>query len=777
MADRSYAKSIELPPEDVFRNLKNASRFAIDIGGSLAKLAYCSTIHRRTSTVSDEPDKGEEGSQSIYQVSERDAINGRLHFVKFETKYIEHCLNFVHKKLLDSKEFVKDKCIKATGGGAHKYTDLIRDKLGVQVDKEDEISCLIKGCNFLLKNIPDEAYLYQRHASMEYKFQGVDHNIFPYLLINIGSGVSLIKVESEDKFERIGGTSTGGGTFWGLGSLLTKAKTFDELLDLAEKGDHRTVDMLVKDIYGGAYSSIGLPAEVIASSFGKAARSPKDSAKQDFREEDIARSLLLSISNDIGQIAYLHAKIHNLKKIYFGGYFIRGHQLTMHTITFAINFWSKGEIQALFLRHEGYLGAIGAFLKGAEELEEELPWGENFAGSSGLISPKRSFFTSGRNRSSTFDKLELDQLENRLTHCPLLLDHKSYFPDTVDLIQDPDARSYWLDCFAKNVDKTVKAIHSQPQTADSTERAEQFRAAYLQRLKELKENPYAYGSLTVRSLLDTSSHCLEEFKFTDPWSQQKQMENEAALKGLKDRLIYLDGLPLNERQLALACGLLAGNVFDWGASEVAILLETGTFCFAQAEEKLQVRPWLFDDFDKWSERLTTGPAHKCAVIFCDNSGPDIILGVFPFVRELLNNGTKCILCANSRPTINDVTYNELLILVKRVAEISQSVNKALLSGHLQILDSGQGSPCLDLRLINCELVDAIEREKADLIVLEGMGRAVHTNFDATFSCEVLKVAVIKNRWLANRLGGDMFSVMFKYEKSRQISALNNDSGR
>ena len=27
----------------------------------------------------------------------------------------------------------------------------------------------------------------------------------------------------------------------------------------------------------------------------------------------------------------------------------------------------QGAIQPLFLRHEGYLGAIGAFLKGAEE--------------------------------------------------------------------------------------------------------------------------------------------------------------------------------------------------------------------------------------------------------------------------------------------------------------------------------------------------------------------------------------------------------------------------
>lgn len=32
MAHRNYAKSIDLPKEQMFRNLKNAKRFAIDIG-------------------------------------------------------------------------------------------------------------------------------------------------------------------------------------------------------------------------------------------------------------------------------------------------------------------------------------------------------------------------------------------------------------------------------------------------------------------------------------------------------------------------------------------------------------------------------------------------------------------------------------------------------------------------------------------------------------------------------------------------------------------------
>ena len=61
---------------------------------------------------------------------------------------------------------------------------------------------------------------------------------------------SPFQVESDSSYERIGGTSLGGGTFWGLGSLLTGATGFDELLDLASNGDHRNVDLLVKDIYG-----------------------------------------------------------------------------------------------------------------------------------------------------------------------------------------------------------------------------------------------------------------------------------------------------------------------------------------------------------------------------------------------------------------------------------------------------------------------------------------------------------------------------------------------
>jgi type II pantothenate kinase len=153
--------------------------------------------------------------------------------------------------------------------------------------------------------------------------------IYPYLLCNIGSGVSMLKVSAPNTFERIGGSSLGGGTLWGLLSLLTPATGFDEMLALSETGDNTEVDMLVGDIYGSDYLKMGLKSSTIASTFGKVARKARERGAEHgplkgFNPQDISRSLLFAISNNIGQITYLQAQLHDLQHIYFGGSFIRG---------------------------------------------------------------------------------------------------------------------------------------------------------------------------------------------------------------------------------------------------------------------------------------------------------------------------------------------------------------------------------------------------------------------------------------------------------------------
>jgi type II pantothenate kinase len=87
------------------------------------------------------------------------------------------------------------------------------------------------------------------------------------------------------------------------------------MLSLSERGDNSQVDMLVGDIYGSDYSKIGLKSSTIASSFGKVfQKGPRSSdgggegqgvrrKKAAWKQEDLAKSLLYAVSNNIGQIA------------------------------------------------------------------------------------------------------------------------------------------------------------------------------------------------------------------------------------------------------------------------------------------------------------------------------------------------------------------------------------------------------------------------------------------------------------------------------------------
>lgn len=211
----------------------------------------------------------------------------------------------------------------------------------------------------------------------------------------------------------------------------------------------------------------------------------------------------------------------------------------------------------------------------------------------------------------------------------------------------------------------------------------------------------ATGRLTIRSLLELNESCLRNNGFFDPWKEQKQIENEASIKRLRDRLTELDELKCSSKKWEeLVKGLLAGNMFDWGASAVAeILQKDKTFGLQEALTKIQQRPWLIDGLDNWLKRLNQ-TSHKCAVIFVDNSGIDLVLGVLPFARELLNRKTKVILCANSEPSLNDITFDELKIVIQKCCDECKILENSFKTKELQIFPNGQTGPCLDFRNLN-----------------------------------------------------------------------------
>jgi len=171
------------------------------------------------------------------------------------------------------------------------------------------------------------------------------------------------------------GSALGGGTFWGLIRLLVPnvgsgyaPTAWEEIQRCSADGDNENVDLLVGDIYGEEdekYSRLGLSKTIIASSFGKVSTTDFDDGgdvRSHYRSEDIVRSLLFMMANNIGQIAYLVAEQQKIERVFFAGGLIEDSTILWNKLSFAINFWSKGLMKALFLRHNGYLGALGAII-------------------------------------------------------------------------------------------------------------------------------------------------------------------------------------------------------------------------------------------------------------------------------------------------------------------------------------------------------------------------------------------------------------------------------
>ena len=321
-------------------------------------------------------------------------LGGDFHFIQFETRQMESAMDLIRSHKLHSSICEMG----ATGGGAHKYAPAWDRVLGIKILKEDELDSLVAGMQFVLSTVVGECYTFRPRikrtgsngkvsfsSSEESDSEGMEANdrkgdewwwsrkvrrdaispssTFPYLLVTIGTGVSILRVDGPRQHVRVSGSTIGGGTYWGLIRLLTDVDDFQKVLKLAENGDSSKADMMVGDIYGTdsqALEKIGLPSNLVASSFGKLVAKANPAAG--LSQADLARALLLMVTNNIGQVAYLNAQLSKTPRIYFVGNFLRNNNISQRRLAYAINYWSKGEMEALFLEREGYLGALGAFL-------------------------------------------------------------------------------------------------------------------------------------------------------------------------------------------------------------------------------------------------------------------------------------------------------------------------------------------------------------------------------------------------------------------------------
>lgn len=117
----------------------------------------------------------------------------------------------------------------------------------------------------------------------------------PHLLVSLGTGTSILRMDGDGGVARVGGTALGGGTLRGLGRLLLGTDDHDRLVALAATGDRRRVDLLVGDLYrpGG----IALVPDLTAANFGKAHEG------HDPRAGDVAHALLGLVGENVALLA------------------------------------------------------------------------------------------------------------------------------------------------------------------------------------------------------------------------------------------------------------------------------------------------------------------------------------------------------------------------------------------------------------------------------------------------------------------------------------------
>jgi type II pantothenate kinase len=121
---RNLGATKEIPPRDQEKT-KLTDHGGLQIGGTLAKLVYFTR----------ELNSADNG--------------GRLNFLNFETHRIDLCINFIrqlkeeHEKRNGAKR--DELCVVATGGGAYKYYERLKEELGVNILREEEMECLIIG--------------------------------------------------------------------------------------------------------------------------------------------------------------------------------------------------------------------------------------------------------------------------------------------------------------------------------------------------------------------------------------------------------------------------------------------------------------------------------------------------------------------------------------------------------------------------------------------------------------------------------------------------------
>ncbi|TMU87636.1 type II pantothenate kinase [Bacillus sp. BHET2] len=250
---------------------------------------------------------------------------GRLHFKVFSSKNHKEIQKWLILLNSNNKLYL-------TGGKAWKWKETFPQAYIV-----DEFDSVFKGTEMLLKE-----------EKLELK---------PFILINIGTGTSFFKID-KNRSARLLGSGLGGGTFMGLGSILTGVSDYIELVSLSGMGKREQVDLLVGDIYEEGHSLI--PDNLTAANFGK--------VSADSQKADKLRALTNMIGETIILLATQAASEHQIKHFVFVGSALEGNRALKEVL---MQFQDILSYTAVFPERGSFAGCLGAYHLGIDGVHSQ----------------------------------------------------------------------------------------------------------------------------------------------------------------------------------------------------------------------------------------------------------------------------------------------------------------------------------------------------------------------------------------------------------------------
>ena len=350
-----------------------------------------------------------------------------------------------------------------------------------------------------------------------------------------------------------------------------------------------------------------------------------------------------------------------------------------------------------------------------------------------------------------------------MSHFCLLADPQGYAVSDEDLLADHEARSRWLKQFEAHFEMTLGSALTVYGRSHAGH-IDAARAQFAEIIAALRADPASAGQrLGVLELCELREKALRDNELHDPFRHIKQRENLAAMDLYPEAIARAAALPGQERWLHLIRGVFAGNIFDLGSPATEGYTQERVD-FEAILDEIRPRPWRIDDFDQLVADLPMGGGEPArwgkAVVLIDNAGSDFILGVMPLVRQLARRGVEIVLAANELPSLNDVTADETVKLMAELVAIDDELASYVNAQRFEVVSTGNGVPLIDLSEVSDELNAAAA--DADLVILEGMGRSIESNLNTAFSVDSIQLCLLKDPFVAARVGGEVFDCMCMY---------------